>query len=633
MHKTTFFFVAFSCLSGISGFSQDYAVSLVPDSLKENAHCVIREYSKILELQSVNNGVERIKKVITILDKEGEDQAYLAIHYDKNSTVSIKQIALFAGDGKRIRIVKLSEIADGPAYSQSLYADDRLKYFKPTYAEYPYSIEYDYERNSTNLISYGRWSPIDDYNISVQHAKLTITYPTSVIVNKKEISVALKSSLTKDNKQVEEWEISNIKAIEDEPFDVSLSERIPQVYLMPYVLKYNKNVGEAKDWKSYGNWVFDLYAGRDVLSESEKLRITSLLQNIPDTLARIQALYNYLQQNTRYVSIQLGIGGFQPFSAQTVSETGYGDCKALSNYMATLLKLTGVKSYPALVSSGKYIEPIFKDFPNFSQFDHVILCIPYHNDTIWLECTSQKKPFGFLGEFTDDRDVLLITDQGGIFAHTPKYDALTNSRKCIAHFAIDSLGSLQGDMNTRYEGLQYDDAVEFLSLNHDEQKKWLYGNSQLPALQIINFTVGDYKSQQPVAVVEESLLSKNYGSFSGNYMLLPLNLINAQKSVQKGLKNRCSDIVFSRSYIDYDTLTYQIPRQYQFDALPKGIVINSKFGEYAYSVSVNQNKISYCRKFLIKQGRYSAQEYKALYDFILAISKADNVKVMLSKKM
>jgi hypothetical protein len=633
MRKNILFFAACLCLSWISGFSQDYAVSLVPDSLKENAHCVIREYSKILELQSVNNGVERIKKVITILDKEGEDQAYLAIHYDENSTVSIKQITLFAGDGKRIRIVKLSEIADGPAYSQSLYADDRLKFFKPTYAEYPYSIEYNYERNSTNLISYGCWRPIDDYNISVQHAKLTIAYPISVIVNKKEINIALKSSITQNDNKTEEWEISNIKAIEDEPFDVSLSERIPQVYLMPYVLKYNRNIGEAKDWQSYGKWVFDLYAGRDMLSESEKLRITSLLQNIPDTLARIQALYNYLQQNTRYVSIQLGIGGYQPFSSQTVAETGYGDCKALSNYMATLLKLTGVKSYPAWVSSGKYIEPIFKDFPNFSQFDHVILCVPYHNDTIWLECTSQKSPFGFLGDFADDRDVLLITENGGVFAHTPKYDALTNSRKCNAHFTIDSLGLLQGTMKTTYEGLQYDDTFEFLSLNYDEQKKWLYENSLLPALQIINFTVGDYKSQQPVAVVEESLISKNYGSFSGNYMLLPLNLINAQKSVQKGLKKRFSDIVVSRSYIDYDTLTYEIPRQYKFDALPKGVILNSKFGEYVYSVSVNQNEISYCRKFLIKQGRYNALEYKALYDFILAISKADNIKVMLSKKM
>ena len=99
----------------------------------------------------------------------------------------------------------------------------------------------------------------------------------------------------------------------------------------------------------------------------------------------------------------MDLGGLQPFDAKTVFETGCGDCKALSNYMFSLLKLIGVRSYPAIVSSGTYIEPIFLEFPNFQQFDHAILCVPHLKDTIWLECTNQKIPFGFLGDFTDDR--------------------------------------------------------------------------------------------------------------------------------------------------------------------------------------------------------------------------------------
>jgi len=39
----------------------------------------------------------------------------------------------------------------------------------------------------------------------------------------------------------------------------------------------------------------------------------------------------------------------------------------------------------------------------------MILYVPIANQDIWLECTSQKRPFAEIGSFTDDRDALIIT--------------------------------------------------------------------------------------------------------------------------------------------------------------------------------------------------------------------------------
>jgi hypothetical protein len=632
INKCILLSAALSVFPIICGFSQDYSVSSIPDSLKENAHYVIRDYTKEFELLSVNSGVERIKKVITILDKNGESDAYLAISYDKNSTVSITQILLFDATGKKIRKVKQSEIEDYPAYSVSLYSDDRIKLFKPGYAEYPYTVEYDYEVKSTNLISYGLWSPVEDYNTSAVHCQLTFICPTSIKPNKKEINISGKTTEINGNKTIAIWTLSNFKAIEEEPFDISISERLPSVYLMPTELVYDNYKGSACNWKEYGKWAYDLYDGRDVLSDAEKLKISSLLNNITDTILQMKLLFKYMQENTRYVGIQLGIGGFQPFDAKTVFETGYGDCKALSNYMHSLLKFIGIKSYPALVSSGKYIEPILNDFPNFSQFDHVILCIPQISDTIWLECTNQKIPFGFLGDFTDDRDVLLITENGGKFAHTKKYEADENLRSCKSHFSIDSTGTAKCTIETMLQGLQYNNISKLLNSNYDEQKKWLYGNSTLPSLQISNFTITEIKNSLPLAIVNESSISRNFCSFSGKYMLLPLNQSNVQKPVQKMLKTRYSDMLINRSFTDYDTLIYEIPKNYKFESLPQGKTINSNFGYYSCFISVNGNEITYVRRFQIKQGRYKPSEYKDFFEFILSVSKADNIKIMLTKK-
>jgi hypothetical protein len=618
---------------GISN-AQVYSVALIPDSLKENAHCIIRDYSEELELQSTNSGVEKTKEVYTILNKEGERKASLAIYYDKNSSVSITQIVLYDRNGKKVRKIKQSEIIDVPAYSDYLlYSDNRVIYFKPDYAEYPYSIEYVYERKFTNQISYGCWMPIDDYNISVQQAQLSVKYPKTLKIKEKEFNVLAPFSILTDKEKIDTWKLNNLKAIEDELFDVSLSERGPSVYLMPTELIYDSHIGNANNWKEFGKWVYDLYDGKDELSDLEKLRINNLLIGVQDTSEKIKILYKYMQDNTRYIAIKIGIGGFQPYSAKSVFETGYGECKALSNYMHSILKTNGIKSYSAWVASGRYIVSVFADFPNFSQFNHAILCIPNNKDTIWLECTSQKMPFGFLGDFTDDREVLLITENGGKFAHTKKYEGKDNIRSCSSRFIIDSTGTATCSIKTSYKALQYDEIFELLSSNYDEQKKWLYKHTALPSPQINSFSINNCKNFLPIATVNESITSRNYGSFSGKYMLLPLNLINAQGVIQKMLKPRLSDVLINRSSVDYDTLIYQIPQNYQFESVPSGKTIHSNFGNYSYSVSVNGNELIYTRKFSINQGRYKPNEYRDFYEFLLSISKADNVKIMLTRKI
>ena len=113
-----------------------------------------------------------------------------------------------------------------------------------------------------------------------------------------------------------------------------------------------------------------------------------------------------------------------------VDRVGYGDCKALVNYMMALLKVAGIPSYYTLVYSGDEKISMLRNFASAAQGDHVILCVPFGQDTTWLECTNQHIPFGFLGTFTDDRDVVVCTPEGGLVTHTPRYrDSLNVQRR------------------------------------------------------------------------------------------------------------------------------------------------------------------------------------------------------------
>jgi hypothetical protein len=631
MRKNYYVFALFLFSVLQSGKAQDYSVSLIPEELKQNAYSVIREFSRDYELTGINSGIQKVRKAVTVLSKEGDDNAFLFLRYDKNSVIYIRQIVIYDKNGKKIKSVKQSEVDDSPAYDGSLFSDDRVKSYEPVNGEYPYTVEYIYEIKSKNMISYGSWRPYTNYNISAQNVSMTIKRPKDVLIHKKEINVNPSKTEYLGNIAVDSWEIHNLKAIEEEPFDVSLAERIPCVLLMPDALIYDDYNGSARTWIDFGKWVYSLYKDKSMLGDADANLVADLAANTRDTIEIIKRLYDYLQGHSRYIAVTMGLGGFQPFDAKTVAETGYGDCKALTNYMYSLLKAAGIKSFPALVSSGKYKEKIHRDFPNFSQFDHVILAVPVRKDTIWLECTSQNIPFGFLGSFTDNRDVLLLTENGGKFAHTTGYEK-TNIRICKSRAVLSTDGSAKWISETRMEGLQYDNLSGVLNQNHDEQKKFLYSNSALPSLQISDFSIINNKGFSPYAIIKETSISKNYCSFSGKYLIMPLNLINSQKAIQKMIKKRESDVLINRSFTDYDTLCFEIPANIRIETLPAGSTIESKFGSYISTITANGNEIKYTRKLSINEGYYRPEDYPELYEFILSVSKSDNVKTILTIK-
>ena len=161
-----------------------------------------------------------------------------------------------------------------------------------------------------------------------------------------------------------------------------------------------------------------------------------------DPIEKAKIVYAFMQNKTRYISVQVGIGGWEPIAANKVDAVGYGDCKGLTNYTKALLDAVGVTSYYTVVFAQDRRD-IDKEFASL-QGNHVILNIPNKGKDVWLECTSQTTPFGFLGDFTDDRNVLVITPEGGIIKRTPKYINKDNLQTINADITLKENGSVNG---------------------------------------------------------------------------------------------------------------------------------------------------------------------------------------------
>ena len=148
------------------------------------------------------------------------------------------------------------------------------------------------------------------------------------------------------------------------------------------------------NWQTYGAWQYQLLNGRDQIPPTLKEELQRRTANCNTTYEKIAAVYQYLASTTRYVSIQLGIGGLQPIAAADVHRTGFGDCKGLSNYMRAMLTELGIPSTYTVISTTS--RRLLADFASANQNNHVILQVPLPNDTLWIECTNPTLPLGYV---------------------------------------------------------------------------------------------------------------------------------------------------------------------------------------------------------------------------------------------
>ena len=425
--------------------------------------------------------------------------------------------------------------------------------------------------------------------------------------------------------------MTDLKAMEREY--LGPSNVFPKVILAPNEFEYDGSVGNMKNWETFGQWVYKLLDGKEKLPEDTKREVTKLIANAKNDKEKVQLVYEYLQSKTRYISIQLGIGGYQPFSPEYVDKNGYGDCKALSNYTKAMLNAINIPSYYTIIGAGDGMIPIQSDFSWAGYMNHAVLCVPLENDTIWLECTSQSNPVGYMGSFTGERKAMLATEKGGVIVNTPRYPLEVNTQLRKANITLDEKGNATAKINTDYGGLQYENIQWQFTSNDKEKKETLYKQLDIPNMEITSFNYSQTKGQIPIANENLEVSIRNYGSVSGKRMFVPLNILNKRKKAPAKIKNRKTDIVIDMPYLDSDTIVYEFPSYFTIEHLPKPTSIESDFGTYTTSIKKEDNQVIYIRTMKMYKKTFPPERYPDLIDHYKKIIKADKVKMVIVKEI
>jgi len=610
----------------------------LPAELRAGAHAVIRQQRTVFTVRSAGEAVLEEESVITLLDDKAEKMAVLQVPYDKLSKVNEVEAALYDEAGKLIKRLKKSELEDVSTDDESFASDNRARIARFSRLSYPCTVVFRYSLTTRNLMFYPSWTPLESTDLAVEEASFTVRTPPSLPLRYAEKNLPQPAALGEEGGlKSYTWQVRALKAIDQvEPYSPPFRERLPVVFTAPTSFEVQGYQGYLRNWADMGAFYHALNQDRSYLPDNVKEQARQLVAGESSTVGKVRKLYEHLQATTRYISIQLGIGGWQSMEAAAVARTSYGDCKALTNYMKALLSAVDVPAHEALVRAGDDVDDLLTSFPSY-QFNHVILCVPAEKDTIWLECTSQTVPPGYLGAFTGNRHALLVLPGGGRLIRTPGYKAEQNRQVRRASVTIEADGNAQATITTLYSGLQQETRSAVLhQLNTDQQKEWLLKNLDIPAsFELKNFRLSQARNTLPTVSETLALAIRQGATRSGNRLFLNPNLMTTLSAPAPLSKPRREALYFDASfeYEDIDTIRYQLPAGYSPEFIPSPVTITTAFGTYEATVTVQQQTLTYVRRMVQRQGRHPAEAYAAWLDFRKKIAKADKTQAVFVKSI
>ena len=573
------------------------------------------------------------QRVYRLMHERASDMAQFAIGCSKWQKLTDFNGQVTDATGKVIRKFKKGDLKRSDLSSG--FADDiytlMLDYTPPSY---PITIEFNWvtEANNGNF-GFPTFAPVEAYNTQVDHASYVLTVPAQMACRylcRNTADQVMQSTLS-DGRIRYEAHMDNLPAIDSEPYSPSARETLPHILWAPGKFELHGVSGDMTTWQGFGAWIHSLLKGQQELSPEFKAQLHAMTDTCSTDRSKVEVIYNYLAQTTRYVSIQLGIGGWQPFPASEVCRTGFGDCKGLSNYLCAMMHEVGIPANYVIIRNDQ--RPLVTEFPS-NQFNHAIAQVPLPGDTLWLECTASAfVPLGYVHDGIAGNDALLIDDNGGHLVKLPSYTPEQNVSYNKAHVTLQNDGSAKVDVDMRYECRQYEDMLPLMSRTEQQRRDAMLSGINLSAVTLGDFTFTEHKQSYTTPHIDVSmqLETRKLANITGSRMFVSVGIFH-KITVPRALQQRVQPVSIGYGYVDIDTLVVTIPEGYEVETLPQSSCEVTPLGELSQTFEAAGNTVTVVTRHLMRNGRYSATDYATLRNLKTAVKRAYDQRIVLRRK-
>lgn len=584
------------------------------------------------KISIANSGKKTTEKtvVLQINNKQENKRAEISIGHNPRQKFDFSYAHVIDPSGKTVKKLKKKDLVTRSSFSNvAFYQDDLVTEFDLYWSQFPYQIEYSYTITEDEFLNVAWWTPLLYTGTGTLNSTLEVNVPSDYKLHIQSHQAKGYEKLEEDNRVTHLWNMTDVKSPPRETMSSPFGDLIPKVVITPYNFDFGIK-GSTQDWASFGSWVDGLNKGTDELPDSEKLIVKKLVENLESQEEKIKAVYQYLQDHTKYIYVGIEHGGLQSYPASYVCENKYGDCKALTTYMKAMLSSIGIESYYTIIKAGKDQKSIDTNHTN-QQFNHVILSVPTSKETYWLENTANYLPFNYLGTFTQDRSCLQVNGETSKLIRTPSLtaDQVLTQREINIQLKENSEAIINADITTRGEAFE---AIRH-SLSHsneESQNKKLKNQIELKNFEVESSSFTETHRDSSFVMSKISGTSPSLIRTIGSIKTIsPLNISIPRFEEPK---ERTLDVQVSYPINRLDISKYDLSLFGTINIqIPNGVSIENNFGSYTTDYHESGKLVTITEQFILYAQDVSIDDYESFYLFLDTVIEHKKASAIIIK--
>jgi tetratricopeptide (TPR) repeat protein/transglutaminase-like putative cysteine protease len=357
-------------------------------------------------------------------------------------------------------------------------------------------------------------------------------------------------------------------------------------------------------WEEVGAWYARLQRDRREATPEIRAKAEELTHDRASELDKLEAIYDFVAQRVRYVSLSFGVGQYQPHTATEVLANRYGDCKDKHTLLAALAETAGLQPAAVLIPSSRKLDP---EVPSPAQFDHVLSLVAIGKDNVWLDTTTEVAPFRLLAAQLRQKQALVVPVEGPArLAETPADPPFPARRSFDAAGEISAVGKLTLHMRQSFRGdSELAARMAFRRVPETEWKNMMQrvSSADIDGAEVADLKVGDPAATRDPYVLEFQLARAGYLDVSNKDAAVAVPLPRVTLPAADEDTEDPIDLGPPGEWSEH--LKLALPENYQA-RLPVPLTVTRDYGDYRSGYRLEGRTLIVDRTLVLRQAELPA---------------------------